>query len=570
MVKFLIANFCLLIFFILGQDSRAASLTYVSDLISSSEISVGVDHTITFTVTNQIPAGGKIVITPEADAFNIPAGMDYTDIDFLVAQTPGNYVDRNIGPTPSVSEDGISITTGINGNITINLNTAVGVSAGNQVKILVGNNASFQVAGDQRITSPSTEDSYSIDIRTESGGNNIDTSRTFIATVMPVSLSAEKTEGPPTMFNGNPSGDFSHTVTAVEIWLSTNEDAVCKYSTVPGQSYSAMPNVFSISGNLLHRTVVSGLGEDSAYSYYVKCADSSLNIAPLDLVISFNIKPSPPEGTIPGPVGGPEGAGGAPVVLSSGLSGLPYPTDKASLLFNGLAFPSGKVYILKDGVSVGTALANIDSKFSFNLNDLSRGIYTFSFYALDVDGNKSNTSNATFSLISNSGNQISNIRIPPTMTLASKNIDPGSPLEVSGYTISNSSVELIIYNKISPATPAMIEKINPDTSGKWSANIDTKDLANGNYQLRARALVPGLDPTAFTHYQSFGIGVDEIEEEISPGNPDLNGDGKVNLIDFSILLFNWGDAGGGTASDLNADGTVNLTDFSILLFNWTG
>ena len=49
---------------------------------------------------------------------------------------------------------------------------------------------------------------------------------------------------------------------------------------------------------------------------------------------------------------------------------------------------------------------------------------------------------------------------------------------------------------------------------------------------------------------------------------DLNKDGKVNLIDFSILLFNWNTDD--TVADINQDGTVNLTDFSIMIFYWTG
>ena len=49
---------------------------------------------------------------------------------------------------------------------------------------------------------------------------------------------------------------------------------------------------------------------------------------------------------------------------------------------------------------------------------------------------------------------------------------------------------------------------------------------------------------------------------------DINGDGKVNLVDFSILLFHWGTSD--DIADLNEDGKVSLTDFSILLFNWTG
>jgi hypothetical protein len=49
---------------------------------------------------------------------------------------------------------------------------------------------------------------------------------------------------------------------------------------------------------------------------------------------------------------------------------------------------------------------------------------------------------------------------------------------------------------------------------------------------------------------------------------DINGDNKVNLTDFSILLFNWNTTD--PDADINQDGIVNLTDFSILLFQWTG
>jgi len=49
--------------------------------------------------------------------------------------------------------------------------------------------------------------------------------------------------------------------------------------------------------------------------------------------------------------------------------------------------------------------------------------------------------------------------------------------------------------------------------------------------------------------------------------PDLNQDGKVNLYDFSIMLFWWGQ--NYPNADLNCDGDVSLSDFSILLSRWT-
>lgn len=50
---------------------------------------------------------------------------------------------------------------------------------------------------------------------------------------------------------------------------------------------------------------------------------------------------------------------------------------------------------------------------------------------------------------------------------------------------------------------------------------------------------------------------------------DLNEDRKVDLIDFSILLYNYG-APINKKADLNNDRVVDLVDFSIMLYWWTG
>ncbi len=47
---------------------------------------------------------------------------------------------------------------------------------------------------------------------------------------------------------------------------------------------------------------------------------------------------------------------------------------------------------------------------------------------------------------------------------------------------------------------------------------------------------------------------------------DINGDGSVNVIDFSILLSKWNTTD--ASADLNKDGIVNIVDFSVLLSNW--
>ena len=45
---------------------------------------------------------------------------------------------------------------------------------------------------------------------------------------------------------------------------------------------------------------------------------------------------------------------------------------------------------------------------------------------------------------------------------------------------------------------------------------------------------------------------------------DLDGDGVVNVVDFLVLLAEWGGPGG----DINGDGTTDILDFLLLLANW--
>ena len=55
---------------------------------------------------------------------------------------------------------------------------------------------------------------------------------------------------------------------------------------------------------------------------------------------------------------------------------------------------------------------------------------------------------------------------------------------------------------------------------------------------------------------------------------DISGDGKVNLLDFSVAAY-WYKRplpkdGTKVAADLNGDGKVDLIDLSIMAFHWTG
>ena len=59
-----------------------------------------------------------------------------------------------------------------------------------------------------------------------------------------------------------------------------------------------------------------------------------------------------------------------------------------------------------------------------------------------------------------------------------------------------------------------------------------------------------------------------LTREPAPCPGDINGDNRVNLIDFSFLRRYWGKTGPDIPADLNQDGQVNIRDFNVLRANW--
>ncbi|MCB9091447.1 MAG: heparin lyase I family protein [Halobacteriovoraceae bacterium] len=91
----------------------------------------------------------------------------------------------------------------------------------------------------------------------------------------------------PQVSNGSPSGALSSGTQQVEISVSTDENAQCRYSSNLGNSYESMQN-FSQTGETVHQSSVSSLQDGQSYEYAVLCKDSSGNISD-EYLIRFSI-----------------------------------------------------------------------------------------------------------------------------------------------------------------------------------------------------------------------------------------------------------------------------------------
>jgi len=51
---------------------------------------------------------------------------------------------------------------------------------------------------------------------------------------------------------------------------------------------------------------------------------------------------------------------------------------------------------------------------------------------------------------------------------------------------------------------------------------------------------------------------------------DINCDGGIDILDFNLLMVNWGSTIANNVADLNKDGIVDILDFNLLMVNWIG
>ncbi len=609
--KWLLGVVCLGITLSLYQLVFAATIVRYSDRLSTSAPTLSSNHTINFTTTAEIPPGGFIRFTPDDGDFDIPASINF-DIDnvALFVSTGGPYALRSATSTQSSSDDGIAITTGTSGNVEITLNSTTGIPSGAEVRLLIGSHTPQATSTDVGITNPSTTGTFDYFIEAGDGVTNARVQGRY-AIVEQVQIQDVDTREtvPPVRFNGAPSGTLSGTTLGVQMSFETDEFAKCRYSLASGTPYFSMGNEFSTTFITVHTKLVL-VATSTTYTYFIRCIDDEGNANPDDYVITFTI-PDFPQGD-PGGNGGGGGAGsgggsgtgstgsgsgssggggggsgnsagsggggggGSGSGASSGGSGAsggfegtnqPYQSGDGRVIITGYAFPRSAVTILVDGQIADTVTSGSDGSFSSTLDAIARGAYTFGVYGTDKDKVKSSTYSTTFTVTGARGSTLSNVNVMPSIKVSPNPVDPNSTLTVSGYSIPNATITIENQNDKSSASLKTFTATS-DANGAWSVSISTDGFSKGTYKVRAKAKQDTGVSTNFSGYTFYGVG----EAAQVARSSDLNRDGKVNLIDFSILLFWWNTAGGNSnpPADINGDGKVSLTDFSIMIFNWTG
>jgi hypothetical protein len=189
--------------------------------------------------------------------------------------------------------------------------------------------------------------------------------------------------------------------------------------------------------------------------------------------------------------------------------------------------------------------------FSFDTKTLGNGSHTLKATAYDAAGNKTS---ATISIT------VSNASSPPDPTTPSVIMtSPANNATISGtYTLSATATDDTSITKVEFYVDGSLR--STDTSLPYSYALNTSSLSNASHAIVAKAYNPagGVGTSATVNVTVSNGTVSYLPE-------DINQDGHVNLLDFSLLAGKYKQTGSNLGRvDINGDKVVDLLDFSLL------
>lgn len=237
----------------------------------------------------------------------------------------------------------------------------------------------------------------------------------------------------------------------------------------------------------------------------------------------------------------------------------------SSVNFSGMASPFSKITILNNGVIAKTIIADASARFSASITGLSAGTYNFSVFGVDSNKVKSLTFSFPVYVKKETTIDISGIFLSPTISIDKSEVKKGDNIVVFGQTVPNTQID-IVFN----SDQEIIKKVKTDLSGLYSYIMNTSPLQYGEHKVKSKAMIDE-EINAISAELPFTVGyANKLVDNCSTIRGDVNCDGKVNLTDFSIVVYWYKKVGFPPIVDINSDGKISLIDFSIMAFNWTG
>jgi len=248
-----------------------------------------------------------------------------------------------------------------------------------------------------------------------------------------------------------------------------------------------------------------------------------------------------------------------------------FAAPETKVVLFGRAYPGMQVTVLKDAQIAAQILADPAANFRVAVSGLSEGGYIFGVYSEDDQGRRSSLLTFPVTVISGVTIEIGGIFIAPTISVDKSEVKRGDNIAIFGQSAPNSEITIAVNSD-----EEFFNKTDADQNGAYLYNFDTTPLSMEQHLTRSKSALNG-EISSFSKTVSFAVGTKTIFAQLPGkcGKADLNCDGRVNLVDFSIAAY-WykrplsAEFKLKESERLSGDGKVDLIDFSIMAYYWTG
>lgn len=285
----------------------------------------------------------------------------------------------------------------------------------------------------------------------------------------------------------------------------------------------------------------------SSFSFVINSQAQGVNE---DLFVTATVSgPALPPLPPPGPGPGAGGGGPAPSLAP------------ANVVIEGRAYPEAIITILKNEQVAARFKAEKNGLFERELTGVNPAVYNFGIFADDTEGRKSVTVSFTVGVLSGRTTTISGIYLSPTISLEPAQVEKGEVVNISGQVFPESEVRIFVSSN------NLVKETKAGSDGKWEYELGTEALEEAEHKARAKGFLEQGEQSPFSQTLSFLV---VPRGGLLCRGADLNFDSKVNIVDFSILLYFWKQTRpSNRCADINLDGIVNIIDFSIMMYQWT-
>jgi hypothetical protein len=237
------------------------------------------------------------------------------------------------------------------------------------------------------------------------------------------------------------------------------------------------------------------------------------------------------------------------------------------MTISGSAYPLSTITVLKDAQIAAQSISGPDGNFSITINDLTLGNYIFSVYAQDSNGNRSTLFTFPASFSTSATSEVSGVFLSPTISVNKQEVKQGDTIVIFGQSAPNAKVTINIHS-----SQTLQVQATSASSGAYLYDLDTTPLEFGSHSAISRTAKGNLlsDDSVSASFVVGDQNINAAPTATSSIKGDLNGDGHVNLVDFSILAYWYNKANPPVAYRLDGKTTIDFTDFSIMAYYWTG